>query len=149
MAEENKVLSIDFYNYVRNIIGTEKVVKKRREIFTSIDCVSSYNKVQLISSGSKAEGLDLKGSDIDSMFCFKDICVYENDSKVFPSKISMKNLIMDTNDTKPGFTLLRTVGAINQAYRVLIHDKYLSSKSFREYYKAKCNDAFIDFDFDS
>ena len=84
MAEENKELSVDFYNYVCNIIGTEKIVKKRREIFTSLDCVVSNNVHLQISSGSKAEGLDLKGSDVDLMFYYmkmiaryplqKDLC---------------------------------------------------------------------------
>ena len=133
MAAENKELSIKFYI----IIGSERVVK-RREILTSMDCGLSNNWDLFLSSSSKAESLDLKESDIDVMLCTKDKRVYEDDCKVFPTKISMVNSIMDTNATKPGFTLLRSVSANCSPDLIdLFHGKYISSKAVREYYKAK------------
>ena len=138
MDADNKELSTEFYKCVCNIIGSEKVVKKRREIFTSLDCLFTNSKFLYISSGSSAEGLNLKGSDIDQMYCRNDILVYEDDSKLFTSNKSMPNFIMDTNATKPGFTLLRSDTAINLPYlKDLFHDKYLSSKAFREDYREK------------
>ena len=84
MAAENKEISIKFYIYVFIIIGSERVVKKRREILTSMDCVLSNNWDLFISSSSEAESLDLKGSYIDVMFCKKETNVYEDHSRVLP-----------------------------------------------------------------
>ena len=105
------------------------------------------NSWLFISSGSKAKGLDLKSSDVDVMLCSTAIRVYEDDSKVLPSKRSMVNFIMDTYATKPGFTLLTSERAyfytafyFSPDLRDLFHDKYISSKSYREYHRAKCAD---------
>ena len=85
MADENEELSIDFYNYVSNIIGTEKVVKKWWAIYTSIDCVILEYEMLWISSDSKVEFRDLKGSDVDLILSRNDIRVFEDENKVFPS----------------------------------------------------------------
>lgn len=59
----NKTESLHFYDYLCNRMGSEKEVTGRRLIFKAVD---TYNcQSQEISSGSKSEGLELKGSDLD------------------------------------------------------------------------------------
>ena len=43
-----KELSAEFYYYLCNIIGSENVVKKRREIFTSMNCVTYDNRMMTV-----------------------------------------------------------------------------------------------------
>ena len=60
----------------------------------------------------------------------------------------MLTLIMVPDDTKPGFTLLRYVTAsYSPDSRDLLHDKYLSSKSFREFYKGIYDESSKNVDF--
>ncbi|CAG2235846.1 unnamed protein product [Mytilus edulis] len=67
MNLEDTELSIQFYHYVDDIVGSEEVVKTRRRIFIALDNVLESANFTCISSGSKAEGLDLNGSDYDQM----------------------------------------------------------------------------------
>jgi hypothetical protein len=62
------------------VVGSEKVVDYRRQFFNVLDDVynhSGSNQWHYISSGSRAEGLNLPGSDYDVMHINKDINVYE------------------------------------------------------------------------
>lgn len=88
MSTTKRELSRKINKYLCNIIGTEEVVKTRRKICCAF--VIRFPNVTVISSRSKAEGLDLKGSDYDQMFVFKNFEVYENMSKV--SSFTNKNL---------------------------------------------------------
>ena len=64
MDATNKNISLLFYDYLCSVIGTKRVVQTRRQICNAVDRVM-YGKIgTVISSGSKAEGLDLKGSDL-------------------------------------------------------------------------------------
>ncbi|CAC5393318.1 unnamed protein product [Mytilus coruscus] len=106
MSQTDRQLSLKTYQYLCNIIGTEEVVKTRRRIYCALDSVLRISNFTVISSGSKAEGLDLKGSDYDQMFVLKYFQVYENTSKM--SSLTNKTpIIMDTSDTKPGFAKLK------------------------------------------
>ncbi|CAG2219125.1 unnamed protein product [Mytilus edulis] len=60
MNLEDKNLSVQFYNYLCNIVGSEEVVRTRRGIFAVKDILENTTGSTSISSGSKAEGLDLK-----------------------------------------------------------------------------------------
>ncbi|CAC5379440.1 unnamed protein product [Mytilus coruscus] len=139
MSQTDRQLSLKTYQYLCNIIGTEEVVKTRRTIFCVLDSVLRISNVTVISSGSKAEGLDLKGSDYDQMFVLKYFQVYENTSKM--SSLSNKKLIiMDTSDTKPGFTKLKMyyiphiyLRHINQITTLGNGETYFSSKLIREH----------------
>lgn len=103
MNSQDNNLSLQFYNHLCNIVGSEEVVRTRREIFTGKDIAENDYNATIISSGSKADGLDLKGSDYDQMFLYNIFRVYESlhDDQYNTDKIP---LIMVTNDTKPGFT---------------------------------------------
>ena len=52
------------------VVGSERVVKCRRQYFCSVDYLNNGRKsyTRFVSSGSKAEGMDLPGSDIDVMY---------------------------------------------------------------------------------
>jgi predicted nucleotidyltransferase len=61
-----------------------------------------------ISSGSKAEGLDLPGSDFDVMIISKRINVYERDDVLSNYHLRTEhNLVLEFDNAMPGFTLLR------------------------------------------
>ncbi|XP_052097275.1 uncharacterized protein LOC127732234 [Mytilus californianus] len=140
MDLKDKNLSLQFYNYLCNIVGSEEVVRTRREIFTEMDIVKKTNGMTFISSGSKAEGLDLKGSDYDQMMQLTAIRVCEslNNVQYDPEKVL---IVMETNDTKPGFTKLKLVNKLFLSFEIL-HDwcetveeeTYISSKRFLEQY---------------
>ncbi|XP_071142017.1 uncharacterized protein [Mytilus edulis] len=103
-----KNLSLQFYYYLCDIIGSEEVVRTRREIFSAKDIVDHKTLAACISSGSKAEGLDIKGSDYDQMILLSFIRVCESFNNVQYDSDQLL-LVMDTDDTKPGFTKLKLV----------------------------------------
>ncbi|CAG2218920.1 unnamed protein product [Mytilus edulis] len=138
MNLKDKNLSLQLYNYLCNIVGSEKVVKTRREIFYAKDIGEKTTEITFISSGSKAEGIDLKGSDYDQMILFNIIHVYQNlnDVQYDENKIQ---LVMDTNDTKPGFTKLKLVNEWVDVFTAIFdwcetvgEETYISSKFYRE-----------------
>ncbi|VDI81740.1 Hypothetical predicted protein [Mytilus galloprovincialis] len=138
MNSEDKNISLQFYDYLCNIVGSEEVVRTRREIFSGIEIVQKASSGTVISSGSKAEGLDLKGSDFDQMIYPNFIRVYEilNCVQSDPDKVP---LVMETNDTKSGFTKLKLAiefdyefDMIQDWFETVGEEKYISSKRFRE-----------------
>ncbi|CAC5387373.1 unnamed protein product [Mytilus coruscus] len=100
----DKSLSLHFYKYLCQKIGSEEDVRVRRLTWIVNDIGSSRTHKQ-ISSGSKGEGLDIKGSDFDIMFIDPEFKVYESDiDVVLPTK--GLPLVMDTENTHPCFTQL-------------------------------------------
>ena len=106
-------VSVKLYKYMCDeVVGSEKVVNSRRQFFSVFDDVCNHcgdTKWHTISSGSKAEGLNLPGSDFDVMCINKNIHVYEpedvlsncHDLKTKPA------LVLDFDNAVAGFTLLR------------------------------------------
>ncbi|XP_076084393.1 cyclic GMP-AMP synthase-like receptor [Mytilus galloprovincialis] len=140
MNLNDRSLSLQFYKYLCNIVGSEAVVRTRRDIFSAKDIVDNTCTISttFISSGSKAEGLDLKGSDYDIMILANFLLVYEslNNVQYDPRDII---LFMDTNDTTPGFTKLKLankshldVDVIRNWSETVGKETYISSKLFRE-----------------
>ncbi|CAG2186335.1 unnamed protein product [Mytilus edulis] len=146
---EDKELSRDFYHYLCNIIGSEDVVKTRRNIFTVMDFIINTDKhFTFISSGSRAEGIDLKGSDYDQMQVREGFRVYESIMDEYEGvldEIYTSNklpLLMDTLDTKPGFTKLKLYNKVRIHTNTMQltekwsytfgNDTFLSSKIIRE-----------------
>ena len=138
MDATNKNISLLFYDYLCSVIGTKRVVQTRRQICNAVDRVM-YGKIgTVISSGSKAEGLDLKGSDYDIMHVFTQCQVYENVNAI--GKMTNKiHLIMDADDSPPGFTLLQLLDTrqrfnpcIAESCKAIGQKIYISSKLFRE-----------------
>ncbi|XP_076116754.1 uncharacterized protein LOC143084230 [Mytilus galloprovincialis] len=94
--------SLNFYKYICQKIGSEEVVNIRRLAFVIYDI---GHRLTIMTSGSKGEGLNLNGSDLDIM-CF-DRCaqVFESEKEaVF--KGTRLPFIMNTEDTPPCFTQL-------------------------------------------
>ncbi|CAG2248010.1 unnamed protein product [Mytilus edulis] len=113
---EEMSLSLNFYKYLCQNIGSAEEVKIRRLTCLIDDLgVQSNSDDQSgkpilddqITSGSKGEGLQLKGSDYDVMFIHHLFKVYESDRNIVPRYDQHIPLIMDINDTHPCFTQLR------------------------------------------
>ena len=106
-------VSVKLYKYMCDeVIGSEKVVNYRRHFFNVHDDVFNHcndDQWHIISSGSKAEGLDLPGSDFDLMLVNKNIHVYEFDDILsnYHDLRTQLNLVLDFDKAMPGFTLLR------------------------------------------
>ncbi|XP_076107325.1 uncharacterized protein LOC143075677 [Mytilus galloprovincialis] len=88
-------------------IGNEYIVRCRRRIIDkkyphNIDFLSNT----LLASGSKAEGLDMKGSDTDIMMTDSTIEAYEGDDKSNPLLSCRYDSMLP--DLKPGYVLVET-----------------------------------------
>ncbi|VDI17625.1 Hypothetical predicted protein [Mytilus galloprovincialis] len=108
MSGEN-TLSLDFYKYLCQKIGNEDEVKVRRLTYIIDDLGSPSTTGIKITSGSKGEGLQLKGSDLDLMFIDLAFKVYESESDFVPQSGKCIVLLMKTEDTHPCFTQLHLV----------------------------------------
>ncbi|CAC5385349.1 unnamed protein product [Mytilus coruscus] len=127
--------SIQFYQYLCQKIGCEKVVKARRLKYTICD-IGFRCECPIISSGSKAEGLNLKGSDLDIMFIDPDTIIYETEPDSL--KRNKIELIMETRDTQPCFSFLRLISPYNflaksdrQLFQTNGPNKLLSSELYK------------------
>ncbi|VDI24806.1 Hypothetical predicted protein [Mytilus galloprovincialis] len=105
-------ISRQIYQYMCDeIVGSEKVVKYRRLFFKVYEYVQNNfcsPSKYIIPSGSKAEGLNLPGSDIDIMLISKKYIVYESKLQRdnARSTINTISLVIDTDHAQPGFALL-------------------------------------------
>ncbi|XP_052093525.1 uncharacterized protein LOC127729708 [Mytilus californianus] len=134
----NGELSLQIYHYLCDVVSSGEVVDMRRRILLAQDYVLENQETTYISSGSKAEGLDLEGSDYDQMFVDKHVGVYEGIHDIARSAHGL-TLLMDTNDTKAGFTKLkihkasyRTLSFIISCCEIFEMEPYVSSKLFLE-----------------
>ena len=104
-----------------DVTGTEKIVKMRQDYCKIVDCIKSINpdNVNRYYTGSKAEGLDLPGSDDDYMIDINNICdiaVSESIEDLVQSTRANKFLIV-TDDVPPAFALLKCVSLYDQSLR--------------------------------
>ncbi|XP_052081082.1 uncharacterized protein LOC127719084 [Mytilus californianus] len=101
---ELKAVSVRLYKYLcEEVVGSENIVRYRRLYYKIHDDISNNINFEFISSGSKAEGLDLPGSDFDLMFLLKFWEVYE-----YTPKDKEDVIMLDTKNALPGFALLKT-----------------------------------------
>ncbi|XP_063405850.1 uncharacterized protein LOC134689814 [Mytilus trossulus] len=104
MSHSNKE-SLHFYKYLNQKIGSVEVVRARRLSFIFSDLACSEKETYIMTIGSRGEGLDVKGSDLDLMYISSLFVVYE------PGKNDVKDqrlqFFMDIEDTSPCFTHLR------------------------------------------
>jgi hypothetical protein len=59
--------------------------------------MASYEILIKITSGSFGEGLEMKGSDVDLMYVFSNVHVYEDINKVFNSLLGQEVLDLVTH----------------------------------------------------
>ncbi|CAG2216719.1 unnamed protein product [Mytilus edulis] len=85
--EEGRRESLLFYKYLCHKIGTQVDVRTRRLSFIICDIHNhplkrnSFKYFPEISSGSRAEGLNLSGSDVDIMLIDNRFEVYESENE--------------------------------------------------------------------
>ncbi|CAC5358934.1 unnamed protein product [Mytilus coruscus] len=113
MSKSDKIKSLEFYAYLCQKVGSEDIVRSRRLIYTIGD-IAMDNNFPRISSGSKGEGLNFKGSDTDLMFIEPDYRVCESVSDVTDCRKVI--LIMDTDETPPCFTYLHILASHGVLY---------------------------------
>lgn len=133
--EAERLFSLQLYGYLCDKLGDEDLVKIRRTYFSALDCTSESCFDANISSGSKAEGLDIKGSDLDLMNLYKNVHISECCDKSLPN-----TFVMETDESKPGFTQLKLSSFINNdlIYQWCIHvgsDQYLSNDLAKNWFK--------------
>ncbi|CAC5393750.1 unnamed protein product [Mytilus coruscus] len=102
--EIDKEVCRRLYHCLCETIGSEEVVSIRREFYSSVDYFTERKEFTLISSGSRAEGLEM-GSDIDIMWLFKFVHISEE--KTEDSFLIPNNIVMDTGECKPCFSQLK------------------------------------------
>ena len=134
--EQNEYLSY----LLDEVTGTEEIVKIRKDLCKIQECiVACYDGKRKYFTGSKAEGLDLPGSDHDFMYDINDSYdteVSESAPDLIQSTRKNKILIV-TDKVSPAFALLKCVSlehqhlvssAVNRRDGV-----YLSSQSFMRF----------------
>ena len=133
-AEHNTFLSY----LLDDVTGTEEIVKLRRDYCKINDCIRSCNSTNTNEyfTGSKAEGLNLPGSDDDYIIDINsgyDIEVSESTEDLAQSTRANKFLIV-TDNVHPAFSLLKCVSVYDQFLRDAIvnlgDNAYLSSQEF-------------------
>ncbi|CAG2223686.1 unnamed protein product [Mytilus edulis] len=103
-TDNSKCESLKFYTYLCQNIGSDELAKIRRLAFTILDLGQSFGH-KTITSGSKGEGLDMKGSDLDVMSINPFFKVYESEKDVVLDGLTIP-LVMVTDATQPCFTQL-------------------------------------------
>ena len=94
------------------VSGTEEMVATRQDFCRVSDCMASYyhNTVHYYT-GSKAEGLDLPGSDHDFMLDINDIYNIRVAQTTQEARVAssprISSLLLCTDNVHPGFALLR------------------------------------------
>ncbi|CAC5406354.1 unnamed protein product [Mytilus coruscus] len=128
-------ISIALYRYLcQHIVGSEDHVKTIRLMNAVRDNVISNTIFTVITSGSFGEGLEMRGSDLDTMFVFKCFQVFENG---YPHINQYKTYFsLDRDDVKPGFTQLR-LEYISDQKKMESYEKYngryyLSNATFKQ-----------------
>ena len=120
-----------------DVTGTEEMVKMRQDYCKIRDCGSSINSYSAhVYTGSKAEGLNLPGSDKDYMMDInnlRNIAVSESTEDLVQSTRANKLLIV-TDNAPPAFALLKCVGLDDQSLSHAIinmgDNAYLSSQEY-------------------
>ena len=142
-ANELRLVSVGLHKLVSEIVGSETIIGMRRTItnvrneffmFLETEKEISFNE---FLSGSKGEGFRFASSDDDYMFIFNDIRVIQSMSECRLYDVNTTLLMMETEQTRPGFVLLRLIGNTNNydimrscvQYQTGI---YVSSQKWRE-----------------
>eukprot|EP00105_Crassostrea_gigas_P003143 XP_011415895.1 PREDICTED: uncharacterized protein LOC105319870 [Crassostrea gigas] len=105
-------LSDSVYMRMCQDIGTLQQVTSRRDItdmLELLDDIQKYDKVRSMRTGSYKEGfrLQVRGSDVDSMFWPTDHRVIWNFSQTLYYNVHIKAMILcESSESPPGYTLL-------------------------------------------
>ena len=137
------LISHGLYMVIKRELGSEDIVKQRREGYGIVDMIFNC-KTSLIrnTSGSKAEGLDMKSSDLDMMLWDRNVTFVETNNHLYDIQSEFDIIMLiDTSVSSPGFALLR-VGkmtgqnsAISYSLTHLCNDRYLSSMKYKHFWQ--------------
>ena len=132
--EHNKYMS----RLLNDVTGTEEMVTMRQNYCKISDCLESVNpsNANVYLTGSKAEGLDLPGSDVDYMYDINneyDIAVSESTPELVNS-IRENKLLIVTDNVSPCFVFLKCISPPAEYLLPSIvnmgGNAYLSSQNF-------------------
>ena len=129
----DRSLSMFLYQDLCKILGNEEMVRTKRLVSSSSDFILSNATNLQIASGSTGEGLDQPGSYLHVVSVLNSIPVFEQLSVVPLRALGQQSLVMDTVDTKPGYTKLKL---INISDSVLLN--CIESDESEVYCQANC-----------
>ena len=129
-------------------LGCESIIQIRRAMYMLMDQVCSSMRFDddhlLYYVGSRAEGLRITKSDIDSMIVAKNNVVLNNTTEIIALSYAKSNktfITMETQHTKPGYVRLiletdksRTCESISSSCHNYDGKLYISSTKYREYH---------------
>ena len=115
MASWNPARSVLLSQLLDDVVGTEEMVRIRQDYCRIYDFVHSAGNINTYYTGSKAEGLDLPGSDDDYMLDINNV----HDMQIFQTQqdallATHRNVfVMSTENVPPCFAMLRSVRQIH------------------------------------
>ena len=111
-----RLISIGLHAVVSEIVGYEKFIDIRRNVtnlkndFLKLRSENSTAPIYGYLSGSKGEGFRFSSSDDDYMFIYNNVRVIQSMSQCRLYDVNTALLLMETEQTSPGFVLLRLIG---------------------------------------
>ncbi|VDH99858.1 Hypothetical predicted protein [Mytilus galloprovincialis] len=134
--------SLELFDFLSKIVGSEKDVRARRIFFKVLDHALQYSpQWRVVTSGSKSEGLDLPGSDLDIMYINQVDSVYNAKSEV-PSDLPYA-LYFDFENTPPGYVHIK----LHQNNKRGMHTQHMYSDNMllaNGHYKRLIQSMYID-----
>ena len=137
MANWTPACSIRLSQLLDDVVGTQEMVNIRQDFCRIWDCIRSTTDTSndnFYYTGSKAEGLDLPGSDDDFMMDINNKTNLSIIQKVedAPSIVQRNVFCMKTENVHPCFAMLRSVNQVQRdivfdACQVIDNAMYLSS----------------------
>ena len=116
---ELSLISVGLYRLVSEIVGPEKMIDIRRTVTNLRNDFFKLRDKGLNApwygylSGSKGEGFRFSSSDDDYMFIYNNVRVIQSMSQCRLYDANTTLLMMETEQTRPGFVLLRVIGDIH------------------------------------
>ncbi|VDH99856.1 Hypothetical predicted protein [Mytilus galloprovincialis] len=93
--------SLKLFDFLCKLVGSEQDIRARRIFFKVLDHAIQYSpEWRVVTSGSKSEGLDLPGSDLDIMYINQVDTVYNTQFEI-PNDLPYA-LYFDFENTPPG-----------------------------------------------
>ena len=138
MANWTPARSVLLSNLMDEVVGTEEMVRIRQDFCRIFDCIMSTtysNNDKFYYTGSKAEGLDLPGSDDDLMMDINnsDNLLIIQTMQDAPTATHRNVFYMKTENVPPCFAMLKSVNQVQHdlqlldACQLIDNTMYLSS----------------------
>ena len=121
------------------VVGTKEMIATRQDNCKLRDCINSAGPLNIYFTGSKSEGLDLPGSDVDNMQDVNNILEIKVTQSLDENNDAFlyNTLFMSTEYVSPGFALLQYLHQnplmdpfLYQASKNMYGKEYISSDLF-------------------